>query len=241
MSSWGTQSVYADPTTAAGAAVSERVAFIRRTYGHLVGAILAFVGLEMLLFETGLAYEIAGFAFGAPLGYLVIFLLFMLTGWIGERWARTGATPGMQYLGLGTCVVAEAVIFAPLLVYASAFSGPELIPAAAVTTVCAFAGLSIVVFTTRKDFSFLGPVLGILSLVGLGVIIASWIFGLGGLGLWIAVGLALLVSGYVLYYTSKVLYHYRTDQHVAASLALFSSIATMFWYIIQIFMHLQRD
>jgi uncharacterized protein len=45
-----------------------------------------------------------------------------------------------------------------------------------------------------------------------------------------------LISGYVLYYTSNVLHHYRTDQHVAASLALFSSIATLFWYILRIVM-----
>jgi FtsH-binding integral membrane protein len=31
-----------------------------------------------------------------------------------------------------------------------------------------------------------------------------------------------------------VLHHYRTDQYVAASLALFASVAILFWYILRI-------
>ena len=37
----------------ASAAASERAAFIRRTYGHVAGAILAFVGIEAALFASG--------------------------------------------------------------------------------------------------------------------------------------------------------------------------------------------
>jgi len=33
-----------------------------------------------------------------------------------------------------------------------------------------------------------------------------------------------------------VLHHYRTDQHVAAALALFAAVALMFWFIVRIFM-----
>ena len=49
-----------------------------------------------------------------------------------------------------------------------------------------------------------------------------------------------LISGFILYDTSNVLHHYRTDQHVAAALALFSSIAILFWYVLQIIMQ-SRD
>jgi FtsH-binding integral membrane protein len=31
------------------------------------------------------------------------------------------------------------------------------------------------------------------------------------------------------------LHHYRTDQHVAAALALFASVALLFWYVLQLF------
>ena len=43
-----------------------------------------------------------------------------------------------------------------------------------------------------------------------------------------------LVSAAILYQTSNIIHHYRTDQHVAAALALFASIATLFWYILRI-------
>jgi FtsH-binding integral membrane protein len=45
-----------------------------------------------------------------------------------------------------------------------------------------------------------------------------------------------LACGYVLYHTSNVLHHYRLGQHVAAALALFASVALLFWYILQLFM-----
>jgi FtsH-binding integral membrane protein len=36
--------------------------------------------------------------------------------------------------------------------------------------------------------------------------------------------------------------HYRTTQHVAAALALFASVALLFWYMIRLFMELSgRD
>ena len=48
--------------------------------------------------------------------------------------------------------------------------------------------------------------------------------------------MVVLAAGYILYDTSNVLHHYRTDQYVAASLALFASVALMFWYVLQIVM-----
>jgi len=39
-----------------------------------------------------------------------------------------------------------------------------------------------------------------------------------------------------LFYTSNVLHHYRISQHVAAALALFASVMTLFWYVLQIFL-----
>ena len=48
-------------------------------------------------------------------------------------------------------------------------------------------------------------------------------------------------GGSVLYTTSNVLHTYREDQHVAASLALFASIALMLWYVIQLLMSLGGD
>jgi FtsH-binding integral membrane protein len=32
------------------------------------------------------------------------------------------------------------------------------------------------------------------------------------------------------------MHEYRTDQHVAASLALFASVVLLFWYVLRLFM-----
>ena len=72
-----------------------------------------------------------------------------------------------------------------------------------------------------------------------------WLLGLGSIGLvavsfftsivlgtWFVIGMIVLMAGYILYDTSNVLHHYRTDQHVAAALALFAALATLFWYVL---------
>jgi len=68
------------------------------------------------------------------------------------------------------------------------------------------------------------------------LIVCSIFFGGFNLGVWFSGAMVGLASGYILYDTSNVMHHYRTDQHVAASLALFASVALLFWYILQLLM-----
>ena len=82
----------------------------------------------------------------------------------------------MQYAGLVLYVVAEAIIFLPLLYMAAYFSSPNVIPTAGIVTALLFGGDHIA-FTTRRDFSFLGSILSLGGFVALGVIIASMLFG----------------------------------------------------------------
>jgi FtsH-binding integral membrane protein len=60
------------------------------------------------------------------------------------------------------------------------------------------------------------------------------------LGILFIAAMLLLAGGYILYDTSNVLHHYRIGQHVAASLALFASVALMFWYMVQLVMSVTR-
>ena len=36
---------------------------------------------------------------------------------------------------------------------------------------------------------------------------------------------------------ATILHHYDTDMHVAAALALFAAIATLFWYILRLLLY----
>jgi FtsH-binding integral membrane protein len=138
-------------------------------------------------------------------------------------------------LGLGLYVVAEAVIFVPMIGIAMYASGDfSVLGKAGIVTIGLFLGLTATVFLTRSDFSFLGPILAIGGFVALGFIVASAIFGfsLGSLFAFVMVAFA---GTAILYNTSNVLHQFNTNQHVAASLTLFASIALLFWYILSIF------
>jgi FtsH-binding integral membrane protein len=215
------------------AAESERAGFIRRTYGHLAGAILALICLETILLQLpGIEDLVVRMISGYT--WLVVILLYMGASWLANMWAHSQTSRGVQYLGLGLYTVAIGFVFLPLLYLAKTLY-PSAIPTAGILTFAVAGGLTCAVFVTRKDFSFLGPILFIGMLLALGFIVAGILFKFD-LGLVFCFAMVALLSGYILYYTSNVLHHYRTDQHVAASLALFSSIATLFYYILYILM-----
>lgn len=212
---------------------SERASFIRKTYLHLAGALLVFAGLEFLLINSPIAVPMAQLMTGGW-SWLIVLGAFMGVSYVAQSWANSQTSVAMQYLGLGLFVVAEAVIFLPLLLIASMYF-PGAIMSAILMTVVLFAALTATVFVTRTDFSFLGPILMIGGFVALGFIVLSIAFGFS-LGIVFSTVMALFAAGAILYNTSNVMRQYGTDQHVAAALSLFASVALLFWYILQIFM-----
>jgi FtsH-binding integral membrane protein len=230
-------------TIAADAETSERARFIRLTYLHLGGAVLAFMALEAFLLSLPGIGDIVMQVMGARFGWLVVLGAFMGVSYIANSWANSSTSIGMQYLGLGLYVVAEAVIFLPLLYFAATFApeGSNVIVMAGMLTLVVFTGLTAIVFLTGADFSFLRTALMLGGFVALGVIICAILFGFH-LGLVFIAAMIALASGYILYDTSNVLHHYQIGQHVAAALALFASVALLFWYILQLVLSLtSRD
>jgi FtsH-binding integral membrane protein len=223
----------------ANAPASARAIFIKRTYAHLAGAILAFTGLEMLLFKTGAAESIIQTVFMQGPGMLILLLAFVGAGWVAQFWARSETSLGMQYLGLALYVLIEVLIFLPILYVAVHFSDPSVLPSAAILTLALFAGLTVGVFVTGKDFSFLGPIISIAMFVAIGVCIAGMIFGFQ-LGILFSLAMVAVASAAILYNTSNIIYHYRTDQYVAAALDLFAAVALLFYYILRILLATQR-
>ena len=220
-----------------------RSAFIRRTYMHLLGAVIAFTVIEAILLTVVPADTFMGIlGFLGGWTWLLFLGGFMVVSWVARSWAESTTSVGTQYAGLALYVVAEAVIFAPLLFIATHFTNdPNLLPSAALITVFIFGGLTAVTFITKQDFSFLGSFLWWGGIAAIAIIFFGILFGFS-LGFWFSAGMILLASGYILYDTSNVMHHYRTDQHVAASLALFASVALLFWYVIQLLMILSgRD
>lgn len=219
-------------TPVASLGVDARSTFIWRTYGHVALAILGFGAIETYLFESGLAIPLANAMLG--LSWLLILGAFMIVGWLATHVAHRTESKPLQYLALAGFVVAQAIIFVPLLSVAMA-QAPGMVESAAGVTLLGTAGLTAVAFITRKDFSFLRGILvwgGVLALVA---IVASVLFGFE-IGTWFSVAMIGFAGAAVLYDTSNVLHHYPEDRYVGAALALFASIALMFWYVLRFFM-----
>ena len=99
--------------SAANALPEERARFIRKTYLHLAAAILAFIGLETYLFMSGMAEMIAGTMLNVS--WFIVLALFMGVSFLANWWASSSTSKPLQYMGLALYVVAQAVIFVPLL------------------------------------------------------------------------------------------------------------------------------
>jgi FtsH-binding integral membrane protein len=212
--------------------VDSRSIFITRTYTHLVAGILGFILVELALFESGLAEQVARFMFSVP--WMLILGAFMLTGWLATRTAQTSTSIGMQYFAYGAYVVVEALIFVPLL-YLAESKASGTIDSAVLVTALGAGGLMVVAHQTRKDFSFLRGILmwgGILAIIAM---IGGAIFGFQ-LGTWFSVAMIGFAGAAVLYDTSNIINYYPEDRYVSAAMQLFASIALMFWYVLRLLM-----
>ncbi|MEE9326470.1 MAG: Bax inhibitor-1 family protein [Cocleimonas sp.] len=225
----------------ANAAESERASFIKRTYVHLAGAIGAFAIIESLLIQSGVANSFMHLLAGSKWSWLIVMGAFMLVSTVANKWAHSNISREKQYMGLGLFVVAEAIIFMPLIYMAlMRDSSGTLLQNAAIATVALVAGLTFTAFSTKINFSFMGRFLMIGGFIAMGLIVSSIIFGFN-LGLWFSGGMILFAAASVLYSTSNILHEYHTEQHVAASLSLFSSVGLLFWYILQFMMSMGGD
>ena len=211
---------------------SDRAKFIKNTYIHLAGAIVAFIVVEFILFQTGIAEGITNFIYQNRFGWLMILGGFSLLGWLSRSLVAEADNVNKQYAGLGAYIVGEALIFAPILYIAAYYTNDSnLIITAAILTLMMFAGITTVAFTSGQDFSFLGNFLRIGGFIILGLIICSVLFGFT-LGLIFSAVMIVFASAAILYTTSNIIRRYATHQHVAASLELFASVALLFYYIL---------
>ena len=211
-----------------------------KTYLYVFGAIAAFIAIETALFTAVGGPEKMWAIVGpilatVPLGWLGVLISFIAVSWIANKWALSNTSSAVQHAGLALYIVVLSIFFLPVLCFAQIKGGPGTILSAAMSTAGLFAMLTLVVFFTRKDFSFLRSSLtfGLLAAIGFIATAAVFQFALGPIFMYAMIA---LFCGYILFYTSNILHHYRIGQHVAAALALFASVMMLFWYILQLFM-----
>lgn len=217
---------------------TERIAFYKKTYAHVAGGVFLFLVFEFLFLQSA---TLVNFALSMTQGYKWLLLLggFMLVTNYAESTALKTSDKNMQYLAYALYVFAEAFIFIPLIFIAISYTNSlDLLKQAAIVTLGLFAGISSIVFITKKDFSFIRAGLTVGFFIAIALIIAGAIFGFN-LGLWFSVGMCVLAGGSILYQTSNLVHKFSTDDYIPAALGLFASLMLLFWYVIQIF--LSRD
>lgn len=210
----------------------DRSQFIKRTYMHLLGAILAFAGLEYWFFSTPYAEALA--VFMLEKSWLAVLGAFIVVSWIASHVAHRVESKGAQYMALAGFVVAEAIIFVPMFFIALVVA-PEIIEIAVAVTLGAFGVLTAIAMLSGRDFSFLRSFLMWGGVVALGTIVLGLLIGFH-LGTWFSMAMIGFAGASILYDTSKILRTYPEDRYIAAALELFASVALMLWYVLRLFL-----
>lgn len=216
---------------AASAVPDARASFIRRTYLYVALAVVAFAAVEALLLQWPAARDLAR-QMTQGYNWLLVMLAFGIITSFADRWARTTTSAGKVYAGFALFIVAEALLFLPLMLGVADQADDVLVTAVLITAMMVV-GLTVFAFVSGTDFSFLRGALVIGGFLSLGLIVTSILFGFS-LGPLFAFAMVAFASGSILYNTSNILRVYRTDQEVAAALSLFASIALLFWYVLSI-------
>lgn len=209
------------------AAVNERMGFIRKTYAHLsvelMGVFLmAWVALEVPVLK--------GIAQALITNFVLYIVAFLGVAFVSRKLMAGNRAVSTQYIGAGLWVFFFGLLVAPLALIAQArFGSLAVLGEAFILTGCVFGGLTAYVFFTKKDFSFIRGALNMITMVMVGIGLIG--FFMGGLpSIW-SLLVVVLLGGWVLYDTSKILHHRRVDQYVAASVDLLVNFVLMFFNI----------
>ena len=214
-------------TQAASVTTSDRLVFIKKVYSLLAmsmgtAAVGAYLGSGPLLLLV------------AP-NMMLFFILQIGLIFFASFAARK---PGLNMIALFSFTTVSGLTLGPLLYQV----GPSIAAEAFGLTAVTFAGLSMYVVYSKKDFSFMSGFLmtGLIVLVVGGLL--NMFFIQSGMMHFVMSGASvLLFSGFILYDTSNILRYYGTDEHVSATLALYLDVLNLFIALLSILNIMGRD
>jgi FtsH-binding integral membrane protein len=222
-----------NPTMPVGMQSTEvRTAFMGRVYARLVAGIALFVLIEAYLFTSGLALAITQFVVSTS--WLLILGGFMIVSWLANSVALRASTPTSQWGGYVLLVAANALIFAPMLVIAE-LQVPGTVAAAGQYAVGGFIILSVIAHRSARDFTWLGATLRWFGVLALAAIVISVVTG-ASLGTWFSLAMIGFAGAAILYETQIILRETPPGRETVAAMALFSSLALLFWYVLRLLM-----
>jgi len=163
--------------------------------------------------------------------YLVSVVVAMVLGiFVLPRTANAGTGIGMIFLITGLLGFGLGAI---LSMYLALPKGPQIIGTAFAGTGLIFLGLSGYALTSKRDFSFMGGFLFAGVMVVFIVAIANLFLGMPALSLAISGAIILLMSGFILFDTSRIINGGETN-YIMATYGLYLSIFNIFISLLQI-------
>ena len=214
-------------TPAASVTTTDRLVFIKKVYSLLAmsmgsAAVGAYLGSGPLLLLV------------AP-NMMLFFILQIALIFFASFAARK---PGLNMVALFSFTTVSGLTLGPLLYQV----GPSIAAEAFALTAITFAGLSMYVVYSKKDFSFMSGFLmtGLIVLVVGGLL--NMFFIQSGMMHFVMSGASvLLFSGFILYDTSNIMRYYGTDEYVSATLALYLDVLNLFIALLSILGIMGRD
>jgi len=194
---------------------------LKNTY-ILLSATLAFSAIMAM---AGIAIGISsGMAIGATLGGFVMGIFVL------PRTANSAAGIGVIFLVTGLLGLG----LGPTLMYYLQFAkGPQIVMTAFGGTAAIFLTLSGYALTTRKDFSFMGGFLAAGMMVVIVAMIAGLFFSMPALDLALSSAVILLMSGFILFDTSRIIHGGETN-YIMATFSLYLTIFNIFIHLLHL-------
>ena len=118
--------------------------------------------------------------------------------------------------------------------YMSLSNGAEIVTYAFGTTAVTFFALSGYAIASKKDFSFLGPMLMVGIIVAFCAALAAMFFSMPALSLAVSSMFVMLMAGMILYQTGQIVNGGETN-YIMATVSLYVSIYNMFLSLLHIF------
>jgi modulator of FtsH protease len=159
---------------------------------------------------------------------LVCMIGAFISMFIVNKTADSGA--GLAWIFVFTGLLGASI--GPMLSHYLALpSGPELVMQALGGTAIIFFGLSGYALTSRKDFSFMGGFLFVGLLVAVIASIANIFLGIPALSLAVSSAIILIMSGLILFDTSRIIHGGETN-YIRATVSLYLSVYNIFIHLL---------
>lgn len=203
-----------------------RLSFIRRTYAlFLLGLLVTGVGAMLTIGNRALLMLVLDHLM---IAFLLQLGLILAGGFLRDR------TPWNALFYFAFTFLSGVILGPIVLLYTNESGSFDIVIQAFVLTTSIFIGLSLFVFVSRKDFSFLrgGLVIALFTLLGLAVL--NIFLRTEALDLFVASLGAVLFSGFILYDTSRLLHAAGQMSPISAALALYLDFYNLFLSLLRL-------